>query len=140
MCPFPVASLYCECRTCLHKSQARESERLLMSAEKHKAGQWIWCKCARSGSAISSLLLRLPQPRGQTEEGVSKDSLLAALHLQATGSRRQDAAALAQQKPCGDAKAFRGKHVGKVLQVLPIPLAAWPAVGPKPMGPEFGQV
>jgi len=40
------------------------------------------------------------------------------------------AAALSQTKAGRDAKAFRGKHVGKVLQVLQISLAAlacgWP--------------
>jgi len=127
-------SLYRECSTCLGTTQARESERLLMSAQKHKAGQWIWCKWLEGvgwaepvGGGVPLAAASQP-PKRSTKRGRTAFSFL--LENLEPAPATASAAALSQTKAGRDAKAFRGKHVGKVLQVLQISLAAlacgWP--------------
>lgn len=137
-------SLFSECSTCLGTSRATESERLLMSAQKHKAGQWIWCRSTKEmcagvtqwGSWDVPLAASTRRPRGQQKRG--KTPFTATRICICTCTAHAAAAALSQTKAARDAKAFRGKHVGKVLQVLQISLAAlacgWPQ---KPMELEL---
>nr|DAA04360.1 TPA_inf: HDC15809 [Drosophila melanogaster] len=86
------------------------------------------------GCAISSIY---PPPKRSTKKGARLHSRQQG-YASALATAPAAAAALSQTKAARDAKAFRGKHVGKVLQVLQISLAAlacgWPQ---KPMELEL---
>lgn len=130
-------SLFSECSTCLGTSRATESERLLMSAQKHKAGQWIWCRSTKEmcagvtqwGSWDVPLAASTRRPRGQQKR--------ARLH-----SRQQGyASALAlhlqlqphsvKQKPLGMQKHFEVNMLAKCYKCCKSLWPPWPAAGPK---------